>query len=489
MLRSHNNKKSSKDLRSSIERSSVNRDLDRSNSNSLRTSGSTEHLSSPASSFQHMPRVRSRESNSRDSASNTKSNNRRSASNATLLPEESTLPKYDEISILQQRHSNNTILLSRFEIPASHHSWDSQIKSRKLRVTPPNYKLQKSHTEITGKELPNTLRTIKEVLRSLNIFGVLDKQEHKIVAKTAENVRFHVKMWKKERSPGTVGKTNTSNAPVIVEICRMSGTSIAFFKQCRCILNAIKGKPYSCNQSPSLLSNSNSGKQFQVRNFPHLECPIQQIKDCVESLECFEKMIYSEYTDVREKGVEGLMHLTDKNSSFKNASVYAARATLGEVEAFKELSQVLTSAILNSSDSSSSIDDDYKCCQSYPTGLELGVFANALSVLSEEGELPSMIEKQPSYFTDTLIESFLEMLKTSLQKFQINDAYLSTKSLNLLCRLSSDARSKAVELDAPQIFILSKKVGQCSHSLLEIESKKAMEALDLDARSQQNIPI
>jgi len=369
-------------------------------------------------------------------------------------------PNFHSVRVVQRLHTQKVHPLI---IPAKTMANISRTKAgivwnvERLNEIPSFYFLLRSHITISGFSSNVIAERIVNAMRELSIFAIFDTENANLRATTWDGVEFKINLFK--------SKTDDS---VLLEFQKLCGDSVSFRGTRTAIFRAAKGLP----PLPELQQNDLTPlMQSTEINILSSE---EQKENVTSILEQCEAMLMSDSGDTKLLGIQMLRSMTDSSNTIRAVALFTAKVILGEKDEHRELSNKIFSFLkcdaLERLDNYCLQDTKYSADLSYQV---LHVLTNALTLLDREGGdvLKKMLETRADLCNELVT---LLIIVVGEARNRPHDAWQSAMALDVLVRNSPSAYSRAVESDAFYTLTMSRRIGECAHRMLAVESTKAL---------------
>lgn len=329
----------------------------------------------------------------------------------------------------------------------------------RLNEVPPFYCLQRTHITITECTSEIIAKRIVNVLRELSIFAIFDVENATLRATTWDGVEFKINMFKSKAGDS-----------ILLEFQKLCGDSASFRGTRTAIFRAAKGLP----PLPEL-QQKNLTPLIQSAAINVLSSE-EERENVTNTLDQCKAMLSSANVDTKLLGIQMLRSMTDSSNTIPAVALFTAKVILGEKNEHRDLSDKVFSFlkchVLERLDENSyySPDAKYSADLSYQV---LRVLTNALTLLDQKGGdvLKKILEKR-SDLCKELVTLLIILLGEARNR--PHDAWQSAMALDVLVRNSPSANSQAKDLDALYTLTMSRKIGECAHRMLAVESTKAL---------------
>jgi len=300
---------------------------------------------------------------------------------------------------------------------------------------PSIYMLERTHTTVEAS--PATVATrISDCLRRESISACFNSREGLVEAETRENVKFVVRLWKK------------NSQQVIVESQKLDGCCFLYCQAAKAVLRAAKGQPAAPKRTfalPACVPRETDDAQ----------------KSCVQSgLEMASTMIKSDRLDSHVMAIDTLLHI----SKVTEKPAFAAHCILcGEFRS--TLFSLIECFRMDRSQAESPLGEVEQQHVAIMHRNALTIIANCLEALQTSRELVQVIAEQEGLESSDFLAALIEDVAACQQR--PHDACEATRCLRPLMNASGSIRRKVLELGAADAVEAAAQEGCCRHALLE----------------------
>ena len=257
-----------------------------------------------------------------------------------------------------------------------------------------------------------------------------------VEAETRENVRFVVRLWRKD------------SQQVIVECQKLDGCCFLYCQAAKAVLRAVKGQP-----APP------------KRKFALPACVPREsddaLKSCIESgLECAASMIKSDRMDSHMMAIDTLLHI----SKATEKPAFAAHCILcGDFRS--TLLSLVECCRMDRSQSESRLGEVEEQHVAIMHRNALSIIANCFKALQDSRELVQVIAEQEDLSSPDFLAALVEDVSACTQR--PHDACEAARCLRPLMCASETIRRKVLEFGAEDAVDAAAQEGSCRHALLE----------------------
>ena len=255
-------------------------------------------------------------------------------------------------------------------------------------------------------------------------------------AETRENVKFVVRLWKK------------NSQQVIVESQKLDGCCFLYCQAAKAVLRAAKGQP-----APP------------KRTFALPACVPRQTEDaqksCVRSgLEVAASMIKSDRLDAHAMAIDTLLHI----SKATEKPAFAAHCILcGEFRV--TLFSLVECRRMDRAQAESPLGEVEEQLVAVMHRHAVTIIANCLQALQTCGELAEVMQEQEDLSSAEFLAALIEDVSACQQR--PHDACEAARCLRPLMNASGAIRRKVLDLGAEDAVEAAAQEGSCRHALLE----------------------
>eukprot|EP00555_Chaetoceros_dichaeta_P000166 CAMPEP_0198276866 /NCGR_PEP_ID=MMETSP1447-20131203/65539_1 /TAXON_ID=420782 /ORGANISM="Chaetoceros dichaeta, Strain CCMP1751" /LENGTH=397 /DNA_ID=CAMNT_0043971839 /DNA_START=24 /DNA_END=1218 /DNA_ORIENTATION=- len=261
----------------------------------------------------------------------------------------------------------------------------------------------------------------------------------------SNNTHFRVMLYQGE-TQGTI----------IVDMRRMSGSSMIFQEEYRAIMSAAKFGEIWPREKLECLKITPSDKQYRNNGYIPLQDGVLE-----QTLLSFKNKLCSDCYDERMLALEEIASVTNPEHSYDETALITCKTIMEPKSSIREyVASIIVEKEVSPLDGK------------YVRTLALTILANAMSTLSEEKVLTPLI--QDKWYTTSLMPSLIDEMKTAV-KHPCN-ASLAAKCLSTLFANSLEACSQA-EKYTLTVLEAAKEVGKASYTNLEKEAQIALETM------------
>lgn len=291
---------------------------------------------------------------------------------------------------------------------------------------------------------------------------------------SVDNTEFYIQLFKVR----VTEKNQKTNACIIVEMQRLSGSALVFHKVARNILSASKNANVETISSAEAPRTPSSTKRYAKSNREGSNNSSVKESDLFErTMEIVDCLLKKDRVDANLLGLESLQLLTNPKSSSDAMVAYASKIALMGCD-FMDVKMSLFAIIADHDmHEGEPLEDDSveaKYCNKIHT-CALTILANSLNAMTG----PVDFEEQFLFDDEWAGEDgFLSVLLNEMDgaKDKPHDAYLAALSVEYIVKNSLRMKSKVAELGAVRIILDAHTVGK-GYPLLSKVSTSLLETL------------
>merc|ERR1712048_252692 len=344
------------------------------------------------------------------------------------------------------------------DVSSSKKSGVWNVRHVSLTCVPKYVKVARTHIFVSNTDAPIISERLSDCLRKLSVHASFNDDRAMAECESHDSIKFVIQLY--------CGRGNFATG-VIVEIQRMHGCCMRFMQYCKSILQAAKNvsemaRGKIAKTMPICKMNlPQPGRLDDSCKKTETLCPLSMRMSCIS------RLIFESGTDSQALGLEMLRDETDPSKVGANPASKAVKSLFegGYVNVFNYITSLIDLKLM----AVDGIEKKFRL-----RFLALCILSNILSVATNVGDLPQIIEKN-LWFVDSLVLTLIEDLKNS--KICSNSALQAAKCLNHVVSASRDAKAKANEIDAIQAVIIANEHGKYSHARLEKETECCVKSL------------
>jgi len=325
---------------------------------------------------------------------------------------------------------------------------------KNIQPFPSDNPTQRTSFEVNSDETTTVAHRISFSNRVRSIETKYDNDDPIANSIASRNTKFCIQLYCKSR------KSSSSKMIILVQVQRRSGCSLAFSKEYKALVQAVK---YGVVMAPKAsIGVTDRTPSTMIPN--HLS--VIPIEDGLleRNLENAQTQLLSNAYDEQLLGLEDIASTTNPQLSSEDIVLKASKLIMLDEE-YSGIRESISSII-----KMKETDDAFPPDTKYFRGLALTILANDLSALSRESTLNSYIEDGRWCFL-LLIPSLIDDMKNA--SINQHNASLAAKCLSILFKDSVGARSQ-VNKEVLKVLENAKCIGKLSHARLERASQSAM---------------
>lgn len=297
-----------------------------------------------------------------------------------------------------------------------------------------------------------------------------------------EFCRFTVKIWGAEEG-------------VHVEVQKMCGDAVSFNRDCRTILNAAEGIT-SFKKEFEDIPLYQRRPELSMSFLKNVKVPeLDEEKALADELRVTSDLLSSKQCDSIILGMENLTIITNPKKIRRSMAMVASRWVLcpienvkkhplnlhkyvmsllvGEEKCFTELSY--DDASTTSSQNNIAVMIAFDDHAARLRNLGMIVLFNALSLLSDEGQLSSALTSHEGWYMNELLPQLIGDLQSAA--YHLQDACCACRCLSILANFSLDFAARVEELGIHNALCIAKEVGMREFALLEQDAGMCLRSL------------
>jgi len=319
--------------------------------------------------------------------------------------------------------------------------------------------LEKTHISVSGL-LPNEVANrILDSLRRLSISSIFRRPKATLLAESLDHTQFYIRLFK---------KIDGANRAIVVELQRRNGCSLTFVSMARTILREVK-HGYIDEESTSNMYVATHDKNIITATDDRTHKEMEE--DMTFALELVaDNLVENCFINANLIAMESLCALLDGWSTDSRISLAAANNILrGDDGTHQEIKRSILQYVCHPCHEKYFHNEleERHCLVMH--NLALAALANMLQIFPESGNELQVIVKSDEWLGDKgLLAVLIEELHFA--ETRPHDAYHAMRCLNAIIGVSSDVKSRAIELGIRNAMDISQNVGHCSHALLARES-------------------
>lgn len=255
-------------------------------------------------------------------------------------------------------------------------------------------------------------------------------------AETRENVRFVLRLWRK------------NSKQVIVEAQKIDGCCFLYCQATKAVLRAAKGQP------------AVPKRKFTLPSCVPRDTEAENKSSIKSGLEIASNMLKSDRVDSHMMAIDTLLHLSKATQS---ASFAAHCILCGE---FRSTLLALVECCRMSHDQAETpLNDSEQQMITIMHRNALTIIANCLKALQDSREIAQVLSQRQDLCSSDFLAALLE--DVSACNTRPHDACEAVRCLQPLMCASPDIRRKVMELGAEDVVQNATQEGACRHSSLE----------------------
>jgi hypothetical protein len=297
-----------------------------------------------------------------------------------------------------------------------------------------------------------------------------------------EFCRFTVKLWGTEEG-------------VHVEVQKIYGDAVSFNRDCRTILNAAEGITSFKKESEDIPLYQRR-PELSMSFLKNVKVPeLDEEKALADELRVTSDLLSSKKCDAIILGMENLAIITNPNKIRRSMAMVASRWVLcpvdnvkkhpfnlhkyvmsllvGEEKRFTDLSYDDASTTSSQNNIAVMIAfDDYAARL---RNLGMKVLFNALRLLSDEGQLSSVLTPHAGWYMIELLPQLIGDLQSAA--YHLQDACYACRCLSILANSSVNFAARMQELGIHDALCIAEEVGMREFALLEQDAGMCLRSL------------
>jgi len=369
---------------------------------------------------------------------------------------------------------NNDAAMNPFPSKRRRFTIDSEWILRELPEMPYLYLKEKTATVVLNDSPQQIANRIVESARSMNCFGEYNSAKAKATL-SVDDTEFYIQLFKVR-----VGeKQEKANECIIVEMQRLSGSTVVFHRVARNILSASKIRNVQVlsrvpvNTERSVTSHREGSTSTSTGSTTGT---VKESDLFNRTMEIVESLLKKDRVDANLLGMESLQLLTNPNSSSDAMVAYASNITLTGC-GFGDVKRTLVSLIADHTTFEGEAVEENSAEAKYFHKIRTCAFtvlSNALDAMRGTDAFEDQCLADEEWAGE---DGFLSVLLKEMNQAtsRPHDAYLAGKSIKTILENSSRMRSNVSQLEATRIILDAQTVGKgypllnnVSESLLEI---------------------
>jgi len=369
---------------------------------------------------------------------------------------------------------NNDAAMNPFPSKRRRFTIDSEWILRELPEMPYLYLKEKTATVVLNDSPQQIANRIVESARSMNCFGEYNSAKAKATL-SVDDTEFYIQLFKVR-----VGeKQGKANECIVVEMQRLSGSTVVFHRVARNILSASKIRNVQVlsrvpvNTERSVTSHREGSTSTSTCSTTGT---VKESDLFNRTMEIVESLLKKDRVDANLLGMESLQLLTNPNSSSDAMVAYASNITLTGC-GFGDVKRTLVSLIADHTTFEGEAVEENSAEAKYFHKIRTCAFtvlSNALDAMRGTDVFEDQCLADEEWAGE---DGFLSVLLKEMNQAtsRPHDAYLAGKSIKTILENSSRMRSNVSQLEATRIILDAQTVGKgypllnnVSESLLEI---------------------
>lgn len=332
---------------------------------------------------------------------------------------------------------------------------------------------------ILGAKADEVSKRLSECLQFRSIKTSFSKSEENLArCRNVSYCKFTIRLYAGE------------DGGVVVEIQRLCGDGISFMRDCRALLNAAEGKLIR-----DAAANSRDEKPLHLRLpvsdmsfLKTVSLPPTTREDEVETLNSTADLLSSHRSDSNALGMESLVIQTDPLKTMKSTAVLASRRILCPDEPgndqFNMHNYVMSLLIYGNEEESvpdadvPEEEDNHAAVEDHTArmrNLAASSVHNALSLLSKEKLLASVVKSDREWYATVLMPRFVRDLGAAAAR--PHDACYASRCLSILAESLTDFALKIKDVGGHTALEKAEGVGMREFAMLARDARSCHKVL------------